>query len=70
MVANTIFNDHINNRLKDIKVSSLPFGGVSIIAIGDLFQVQPVMDKFEYGIPAPNIWQELFKMFELHQIMR
>lgn len=24
----------------------------------------------EYGILAPNIWQELFKMFELKQIMR
>ena len=28
------------------------------------------MDNDEYGILAPNIWQELFKMFELHQIMR
>ena len=24
----------------------------------------------EYGILAPNVWQELFKMFELNQIMR
>ena len=78
MVGNTMFNVQINTRLKDIKGSSLPFGGVSIIAIGDLFQLQPVMDgyifkdmdNFEYGILAPNIWQELFKMFELKQIMR
>ena len=78
MVGNTMFNVQINNRLKDIKGSSLPFGGVSIIAIGDLFQLQPVMDGYifkdmnnlEYGILAPNIWQELFKMFELHEIMR
>ena len=33
MVGNTMFNVQINNRLKDIKGSSLPFGGVSIIAI-------------------------------------
>ena len=76
MVGNSMFNVQINNRLKDIKGSSLPFGGVSIIAIGDLFQLQPVMDGYifknmnnlEYGILAPNIWQELFKMFELHEM--
>ena len=28
------------------------------------------MDNLEYGILAPNKWQELFKMFELHEIMR
>lgn len=74
---NTMFNVQIDNRLKDIKGSPLPFGGVSIVAIGDLFQLQPVMDDYifkdlgtEYGIPAPNLWQELFKMFELHEIMR
>ena len=78
MVGNTMFNVLINNRLKDIKGSSLPFGGVSIIAIGDLFQLQPVMDGYvfkdmdnsDYSILAPNLWQEHFKMFELREIMR
>ena len=28
------------------------------------------MDNNEYGILAPNLWEELFKMFELHEIMR
>ena len=77
MVGNAMFNVQIDNRLKDIKGSPLLFGGVSIIAIGDLFQLQPVMDdyifndlKTEYGILAPNLWQELFKMFELKKIMR
>ena len=73
-----MFNIQIDNRLKDIKGSPLPFGGVSIIAIRDLFQLQPVMDNYifkdmdnlEYGILAPNMWQELFKMFELLEIMR
>ena len=58
MVGNTMFNVQINNRLKDIKGSSQPFGSVSIIAIGDLFQLQPVMagyifkdmNNLEYGI--------------------
>ena len=33
MVGSTMSNVQINSRLKDIKGSSLPFGGVSIIAI-------------------------------------
>ena len=33
VVGNTMFNLQINNRLKDIKGSSLTFGGVSIVAI-------------------------------------
>ena len=78
MVGNAMFNVQISNRVKDIKGSSLPLGGVSIIAIGDLFQHQPVMDRHifkdvdnsEYGILAPNLLKELFTMFELHQIMR
>ena len=41
-----MFNVQINNRLKDIKSSSLAFGGVSIVAIGDLFQLKPVMDGY------------------------
>lgn len=78
MVGNTMFNVQINNRLKDIKGSKDDFGGISIIAIGDLFQLQPVMDGYifkdldnsEYSILAPNLWQKHFKMFELHEIMR
>ena len=46
MVDNTMFNVQINNRLKDIKSSSLTFGGVSIVAIGDLFQLKPAMDGY------------------------
>ena len=46
MVGNTMFTVQINNRLKDIKGSSLPFGGVSIVAIGDLFRLQPLMDGY------------------------
>ena len=78
MVGNTMFNVQINNRLKDIKGSREDFGGVSIIAIGDLFQLQPVVDGYifkdlknpEYSILAPNLWQEYFKMYELEEIMR
>ena len=78
MVGNTMLNMQINNRLKDIKGSKEDFGGVSIVAIGDLFQLEPVMDShifkdfddIDYGPLAPNPWQKHFKMFELVEIMR
>ena len=28
------------------------------------------MDNSDYGILAPNLWQEHFNMFKLHEIMR
>lgn len=78
MVGNTTLNMQINNRLKDIKGTKEDFGGVSIVAIGYLFQLEPVKDShifkdfddIEYGPLAPNLRQEHFKMFELVEIMR
>ena len=49
MVGNNMFTAQINNRLKDIKGSKEDFGGVSIIAIGDLFQLQPVFDGYVFN---------------------
>ena len=46
MVGSTMFNVQINKRLKDIKGSRDDFGRVSIITLGDLFQLEPVMDIF------------------------
>ncbi|KAJ8048298.1 ATP-dependent DNA helicase PIF1 [Holothuria leucospilota] len=67
----------INERLKEIKQNQQPFGGVHIIAVGDLYQLKPVMDSwiFEnledgYGALATNIWRNLFSVHELTQIMR
>ena len=78
MVGSTMFNVQIHKRLKDIKRSKDDFGGVSIVAIGDLFQLEPVMDRYifknldnsEYAILAPNNWQDYFNMFGLQEIMR
>ena len=72
MVGSAMFNVQLNNRLKDIKGSTEDFGGVSITAIGDLFQLEPVMDRYifknldnsEYAVLAPNKWQDHFNMFE------
>ena len=44
MVGNSMFAIQINNRRKDIKGCKDDFGGVSIIAIDDLFQLEPVID--------------------------
>lgn len=64
-------------RLQEITGVRAPFGGISVIAVGDLFQLKPVMDKLifsqpnaEYGPNAANLWKDNFSLFELTQIMR
>ena len=64
-------------RLQEAKGNQLPFGGVNIICVGDLYQLQPVMQSYifmdistEYGPLATNLWKEYFTIFELTQIMR
>ena len=54
-----------------------PFEGISLVTVGDLFQLKPVFDKWifesddeNYGPIATNLWQKHFKMYELTQIMR
>ena len=56
--------------------SKEPFGGVSLITVGDLFQLKPVFDRwiFEtsstcYATLATNLWNDLFTLFELTDIM-
>ncbi|CAB3992536.1 ATP-dependent DNA helicase PIF1 [Paramuricea clavata] len=79
MVGNSMFIVQLNNRLKDLKGSKEDFGGVSIITLGDLFQLKPVMDGYiftdvqclsSYNILAPNSWKRYFRMFLLDEIMR
>ena len=67
MVRNNMFTVQINNHIKDIKGSKEDFGGVSIIVIGDLFQLQPIFDGYvfndiqnsEYSILSPNLWKKI-----------
>ncbi|XP_069114560.1 uncharacterized protein [Argopecten irradians] len=76
MVGNRMFN-YINMRLQQIFATTVAFGGVSVIAIGDLFQLKPVMDcwifedmKEDYGAIGSNLWKDNFQIFELSEIMR
>ena len=70
----------IHRRLMEIKgvtSSSTYFGGVSIFAVGDLYQLPPVCEKPVFALPksplarlAGSIWMQLFKLYHLEQIMR
>ena len=76
MVGSGMFN-FLNLRLQQIMGTKEPFGGISLITVGDLFQLKPVFDKwiFEnsqtgYNALANNIWTDHFMLFELTEIMR
>ena len=76
MVGNKMMS-LLNSRLQTIKGNHQLFGGISIIAIGDFYQLKPVFDGWifddlnkGYGALTPNLWKELFKMHELTDIMR
>ena len=78
MVGKKMFN-YVNLRLQEIMGCLKPFGGVSVIAFGDLYQLKPVMDHWIFtsnyssdnsAILAPNVWIDDFLLFELDQIMR
>ena len=67
---------YVHLCLQDILQNKLPFGGVNIIVIGDLFQLQPVKSHFifmdlqhNYGPLTTNLWCDYFTLFELKEIM-
>ena len=76
MVGNTTLL-HIHQRLKEIfgTTRSLLFAGITIIVVGDLYQLPPIRKKnvFDYyKNDAYNLchpWK-VFKMIELTEIMR
>ena len=76
MVGNRTLN-FINTRLQQLMGTKEVFGGLSVIAVGDLYQLKPVGDKLisldlEKGASSlgRNLWKELFTMYELVGIMR
>jgi hypothetical protein len=76
MTGKKTFNK-INTRMCKVFGSERPFGGKSVIVLGDFYQLPPVKDPFVF---APDkdpvrqmvgnlLWQQ-FKLFELTEIMR
>ena len=76
MVGNMTLS-FIDTRLQQLTGSKAAFGGLSVIAVGDLYQLKPVgdflicLDLVEGASSlARNLWKELFTMYELVDIMR
>ena len=66
-----------DTRLQQLTGTKAASGGLSVIAVGDLYQLKPVGDFFifldlEKGASslAQNVWKEHFSMYELVDIMR
>ena len=71
----------VHRRLQQIKgvSSDVMFGGVSVLAVGDLYQLPPVAqsvlfstvrDSYAQLYKSGSIWQDEFEMLELDEIMR
>lgn len=64
--------------------AEVPFGGKHVVVVGDLFQLPPVDPHYCFERPrietdpkselkiigAPYLWRDIFKLFELTEIMR
>ena len=67
---------YIHERLVQIKKCKQPFGGVSVIAVGDFYQLPPVKQRKderlyrENGSYPVDYWLDFFKIVELDEIMR
>lgn len=66
----------VHRRLCDVMGNHQPFGGISILAVGDLLQLPPVAQKPVFSCPSDemaaiygSLWQH-FQIAELHEIQR
>ena len=75
MVGARMFS-YINTRLQHYKHNDKLFGGVSIILVGDLYQLKPIKDTWIFNTVGPskylqtNLFMDNFLIHELTQIMR
>jgi hypothetical protein len=67
---------YIHERLVQIKKCKQPFGGVSVVAVCDFYQLPPVKQRKDERLFSANesypvdYWLDLFKIVELDEIMR
>ncbi|XP_074656877.1 uncharacterized protein LOC141910064 [Tubulanus polymorphus] len=65
---------YVHGRLRQIKQCPdySPFGNVSVIAVGDFYQLPPVKGKPLYSPPdnGVDLWSNVFEIVELQEIMR
>ena len=59
---------YVSERLKQIKQCPLPFGNVSILAVGDFFQIPPVGDTSLCRVNKSYIGEYLWDNFELYSL--
>ena len=60
-------------RLKQIKGNQRAFGAMSVLAVGDFYQLPPVRQSKPLCVHDPadiDLWQEHFQMITLTEIMR
>ncbi|TKS65455.1 ATP-dependent DNA helicase PIF1 [Collichthys lucidus] len=72
MVSKPLFA-YVDARLKQIKGTQRPFGGMSVLAVGDFYQLPPVRQSKTLCVYDPcqvDLWQEHFQMITLTEIMR
>ena len=63
----------MDGRLREIMNSVQPFGGVHVLLVGDLFQLQPVAGSWIFNVKNPlelQLWKNYVKCYELTEIMR
>ena len=76
-LVNSNIMGHIDSRLRTVMgCLHTPFGGLSLLVVGDLFQLPPVGGKWIFQSPSTGVgglaegtWG-LFTMYELKDIMR
>ncbi|CAJ1069182.1 uncharacterized protein LOC115579693 [Xyrichtys novacula] len=72
MVSKQLFA-YVDARLKQIKGSQRPFGGMSVLTVGDFYQLPPVRQSKPLCVFDPtqiDLWRDNFQMVTLTEIMR
>ncbi|XP_051734295.1 uncharacterized protein LOC127504021 [Ctenopharyngodon idella] len=72
MISKDLFA-YINWRFQQIKGSKKPFGGISVLAVGDFYQLPPtgkVKPLCVYEEDVLDFWKDHFQMITLSEVMR